>query len=200
MNRLILTAALVSSCFLSHAQSKKIDLQKINTLSEAEAFVKANPNTEAKLFSMISSKDNGELIMPLYQKKPRFTFRIDNYTYRILQVDSALSFRVSYIYLDGKKLSKKEIDSVRNIIMTRYKRGFSFAELASVYSMDGNGSGDTGWFTENQMAKTFETAVRSHKKGEIFTIDTPEENWYHVVLKTYEDNFIKELTILKVKD
>ena len=64
--------------------------------------------------------------------------------------------------------------------------------------MDGNITGDTRWFTENMMVKEFETAVRSHKKGDIFTVDTPSQNWYHVVLKTFDDTYIKKLIILKV--
>jgi parvulin-like peptidyl-prolyl isomerase len=65
--------------------------------------------------------------------------------------------------------------------------------------MDGNPTGDTKWFQEKSMVEEFEKAVRSHKKGEIFIVDTPSQNWYHVVLKTYSDKFTKKLTILKVR-
>ena len=83
--------------------------------------------------------------------------------------------------------------------MSDYKAGTYFPELVMQYNMDGNKEGDTGWFTENMMVKPFEIAVRNHKKGEIFTVDTPQSNWYHVVLKTFDDTYIKTITLIKLK-
>lgn len=68
------------------------------------------------------------------------------------------------------------------------------------YNTDGNPTGETQWFTENAMVKEFETAVKQHKKGEIFTVDTPARQWYHVVLKTFDATYIKTLTILRTNN
>jgi parvulin-like peptidyl-prolyl isomerase len=50
------------------------------------------------------------------------------------------------------------------------------------------------------MVKEFEDAVKGHKKGDIFTVDIPGNKWYHVVLKKFDDTYIKTATILKIKD
>ena len=162
-------------------------------------FIEKNPKANWKVFTIESSSDTSELLLSLYDKKNGFTFKIDNNNYKILQIDSTLSFRVNYIYLNGEKLSKTQIDSLRQEIISRYKDGTSFLDLVQQYNMDGNNTGDTKWFTENMMVKDFETSVRSHKKGDIFAVETPNQKWYHIVLKTYDDTFIRKLTILKTK-
>ena len=137
--------------------------------------------------------------MPLYNKTTNFTFHIDNDSYKILKIDSILSFRVSYIFFDGNQLSAKQVDSLRKEVILQYKAGASFFDLVQQYNMDANISGDTKWFTEGMMVKEFEDAVKRHKKGDIFTVDIPDNNWYHVVLKTFEETYIKKATILKMK-
>jgi hypothetical protein len=180
-------------------QTSNNDLSQIKTTQQAEMFLAKNPQANAKIFSIESGTDTTEILLPLFNKKSGFTFKIDSDNYKILQVDSALSFRVNYIYLDGKQLTKFQIDSLRQEIISSYKKGTSFFDLVQQYNMDGNFTGDTRWFTEGMMVKEFETAVRNHKKGDIFTVYTPGQNWYHVVLKTYDDTFIKKLTILKTR-
>jgi parvulin-like peptidyl-prolyl isomerase len=101
--------------------------------------------------------------------------------------------------LNGDKFSKLKIDSLRQEIISKYKAGTNFFDLVQQYNMDRNFTGDTKWFTENMMIKNFEQAVRNHKKNEIFTVDAPEQNWYHVVLKTFDDTYIKKVTLLKMK-
>ena len=199
MTRQILTLALLLTFYYSFGQTTTINLSQVKTVSQAEAFIDKNPKAEGKLFTIESSIDTSEITVPLYHKKIGFSFKIDNYNFKVLQVDSTLSFRVSYIYLNGEQLSKAQIDSLRQEIITKYKSGVKFFELAQQYNMDGNITGDTRWFSENMMVKEFETAVRQHKKGDIFTVDTPSQNWYHVVLKTFDDTYIKKLTILRTK-
>jgi hypothetical protein len=95
--------------------------------------------------------------------------------------------RVSYIYLDGSKIDFKRIGELRYEIMTFYANGEAFSDLANEYTMDGNKNGDLGWFEEGMMVKDFETAIKAHKKGDIFTVNIPEKKWYYVVLKTFDD-------------
>lgn len=197
--QLFLLTLLFGDCSL-YGQKAETILSKIKNVSEAKSFINNNPRMDAKLFSISRNSDTSEIHLPLYEKKSGFTFEIGNVNYKLLQVDSALSFRVSYIYLNSDQLSKNLIDSLRNVIISKYKAGESFLNLVQQYSMDGNITGDTGWFTENMMVRSFETAVRNHKKGDIFVVDTPDQNWYHVVLKVYDDTFIKKLTILKIKN
>ena len=105
---------------------------------------------------------------------------------------------MNYIYLDGDKFTKSEIDSLRQSIINKYNNGVSFLELSAKYNMDGNLFGDTKWFTKNMMVSEFEEAVIKHKKNDIFIVDKPDYKWYHIVLKTYADTYIKTLTFLKV--
>ncbi len=199
MLKIILSVSVFLFCSFSFGQTASKDLTRVNTVSQAKTFIETNPKASGKLFTLESGSDTSELLLPLYEKKVGFTFRIDNINYKILQIDSTLSFRVNYIYLNADQLSKNQIDSLRQEIISKYKAGTSFYDLVQQYNMDGNTTGDTRWFTENMMVKEFENAVRQHKQGEIFTVDTPAQNWYHVVLKTYNDTFIKTLKLISAK-
>jgi PPIC-type PPIASE domain len=199
MVRLIFTTIQFLFYSFTFGQTKGIDISKIKTVSQAETFISINPKTDSKLFTIESSNDTTEILMPLYNKKLGFTFYIDNIAFKILSIESILSFRVNYIYLNGDKFSKLQIDSLRQEIISKYKAGTNFFDLVQQYNMDGNFTGDTRWFTENMMVKNFEQAVKNHKKNEIFIVDTPEQNWYHVVLKTFDDTYIKKVTLLKTK-
>lgn len=106
---------------------------------------------------------------------------------KAMRVTNCKSMRVSYIYLNGKVLSQERMNSMRAKIIADYKSGKSFADLANENTMDNSKDGDLGWFDEGMMVKTFEDEVKRHKKGDIFTVDIPENNWYYVVLKTYDD-------------
>ncbi len=198
MTRILLIAALCILSSIVNGQIKNAGLSKIKTLSQAEIFVASNPKVKAQIFTLESSTDSTESFIPLYSNKVGFTIRIDKYNYKILEVDSTLSFRVNYIFLSGDKYTKKQADSLRKKIIEEYNTGGDYFKLVRKYNMDGNTTGDTHWFTTNMMVAEFEKAVRSHKKGEIFTVDTPEQNWYHVVLKSFDDTFIKKVTVLKI--
>lgn len=199
MKTVLFTSLLIINHLLLLGQTRTVDLSKVTTPAQAEVYINTHPGSGAKIVRLESGDDTSEILLPLYQQKTGFSFSIADYSYKIISIDSSLSFRVSYIYLDGSKLSKVEIDSLRQEIISKFKGGAAFFELATEYTMDGNLTGDTRWFTANMMVKEFEEAVRGHKQGEIFTVDIPTKNWYHVVLKTYNDTYIKQLYILKVK-
>jgi hypothetical protein len=199
MKQLLLIVMPIFSQALLYGQVNKPDLSKVNTSTEAEAFIQSHPEYEAKLFSIEPGQDLAEISPQIFSRKPGHSFKIGPYSYKIVGIDSTLSFRVSYIYLDGSKYSKTEIDKIRQEIISNYRSGVKFTDLVSKYNMDGNASGDTYWFAEKMMVEEFEKAIRSHKKGDIFTVDMPDQNWFHVVLKTFSDTYIKKLAILKVK-
>jgi hypothetical protein len=198
LNSILTVAALLVCCF-SFGQITNNALSEIKTVAQAEAFIEANPKADAKLLTIESRKDTAKNLLPAYSQKVGSTFSSGDDLCKILEVDSGLSFRVSYVYLSGEQLSKNKIDVLRQEIITKYKSGSSFIELAQKYTMDGNNTGDTNWFTEEMMVKEFEQAVRNHKKNEIFTVDVPSQNWYYVVLKTHDDTFLKKVTVFKVK-
>jgi hypothetical protein len=199
MAKHILTISLFLMYSFSFGQNKQNDLSKIKTVSQAETFISANPKSDGKIFTIESSTDTTEIDKSIFSKKSGFIFYIDKVAFKILSIDSTLSFRANYIYLDGSKFSKNQIDSLRKEIISKFKTGTSFFDLVQQYNMDGNYNGDTKWFTENMMVKSFEEAIKTHKKNEIFTVDTPEQNWYHVVIKSFDNTYIKKVTLLKTK-
>lgn len=174
-------------------------ISKISTTSQAEKLFKKHPELDGQILFPESSKDTNEVTSRFYSEKPGFTFSTDHYTYKLLAIDSVLSFNVSYIYFDGNKYSKKKIDDLRNEIISKYRNGTPFSDLAKQYNMDGNLTGELDWFHENDMVPEFEAQVKAHKKGDIFIVDVPDKNWYHVVLKTHDDVFIKKATIIRIK-
>lgn len=118
---------------------------------------------------------------------------ISFYLNKLRPISSSVSFtncklmRVSYVYLDGSKLNMEEISALRKKIIADYNRGVSFATLANTNTMDNAKDGDLGWFEEGQMEKSLQDEILKHKKGEVFTVDIPANNWFYVVLKTFDD-------------
>lgn len=168
----------VSFLYLTSVSSQ--NFKEINSLEEAENFVKLNP--KAEITTLEVSRDS------LDYYKYRFLEKDIIDKDRIVKTESILSMRVSYIYLDGSKLNINEINKKRQEIIKLYKKDKSFGELVAKYNMDGNiNNGDLGWFNEGVMHKTFEYAVKNHKKNDLFVVDIPENKWYYVVLKTYDD-------------
>jgi hypothetical protein len=180
------------------AQQGNAVFGQIKTVLQAEAFLKKT-KVHGNIFSITSSTDTSQILVPLYNQKIGFQFVIGDSKYKILEMDSVLSFRANYIYLSGEKYSRKEIDSIRMEIISKYQAGENFFQLVQQYNMDANLTGDTKWFSANMMVKEFEDAVRSHRKGDIFTVDMPDLGWYHVVLKTYNTTYIKKATLLAVR-
>ncbi|GAA4302137.1 peptidylprolyl isomerase [Aestuariibaculum suncheonense] len=122
--------------------------------------------------------------------------------YKVLEKNKTPYYRVSYIYLDGNKLSESDIINLRSEIIKKYNNGIPFSYLAKQYSMDdyAKKGGDLGWFTEGKMPMIFETEVINggHGLEDIFSIDIPENNAYYLVLQTHEPKHIAEIKVLKI--
>ena len=183
---------------------KKIlhEVNQVDTEDQIEQLKQLHPDWKIKIIK-INDEDLKE--KPIYRdvvlsKIIQTRNQQETILYKLLSKDSIKRFRVSYIYLDGKKLSKPAIDSLRTEIIRRYNAGTPFAELARQYSMDGNSKngGDLGWFEENIMVPKFEQAVKNHVQGDIFIVDIPITDWYYVVYKSYPDSKILQYKILQV--
>jgi hypothetical protein len=174
-------------------------LNQVHTIEQARQFIRSYPELQGRIFEITSDKDTSDITLPLFDRKPGFTFDIGKDTYRLIDTTSYPEFRVSYIFLDGNQLSMQVIDSIRQEIIRQFNSGTYFFDLVKIYTMDGNPNGDLEWFRENMMMKEFETGVKQHHKNDIFTVDIPEKKWFYVVFKTFDDRQVRQLTFLKTR-
>jgi len=183
----------------SFGQDLNEKIKNIQTADQANEFIKANPKLTGEIIQLNSDKDSSEIAKRIFANKSETAITIEGYTYKVFETNTSFSIRESYIYLNGDKLTLEQIDKIRQTIISKYNSGTAFADLAKEYNMDGNPNCDLGWLSEEMMVKEFSTAVKEHKKGDIFTIDVPSKKWYYVTLKTFDDREVKTYTILKVK-
>jgi parvulin-like peptidyl-prolyl isomerase len=182
------------------AQEMDKKIRKVKTVSDAYTFIKENPAAQAKVITLNSFTDSSETAKKIYEGKLHSTVAIEGHLYKTVYIESSTLLSVHYIYLDTAKLSKNQIDSVRQVIIHKYNNGTPFAELAKEYNMDGNPDSDLKWVAEDMLVTEFSSAVKEHKVGDIFTIDVTAKQWYHVALKTSEDRKVKTYSVLKIKN
>lgn len=192
----ILLLAFFLICSTFFGQDIKEQLKSINTIEEADIFVNTYKNTATQIIKIIPEIEANEVFTKRVKGE---IFTYENSICKIIESRKTIAFRVSYIYLDGNKLSIESINKLRTTILGKYKNGTSFVDLVKEYSMDNSPNGDLGWFAEGIMVSGFETAIKNHKLNDIFTIDIPNEKWYYVTLKTFENKEVQELTVLQVK-
>lgn len=185
------------SAFCQNLQSK---LDKINTIDEANFFIENNKNLNAYLFECNPETDTSTIAIELFGINPHESKTIADTIYKALKIDTFCFIKVSYIYLDGSKLTLKEIEKTRLNILKKYNAGTSFETLVKKFNMDSNRTGELGWERSTYLMQEFSDAVISHKKGDIFTVDIPTEKWYYVTLKTHEHIDAKNYTFLKIKN
>lgn len=173
--------------------------EKIKTQQEAQKFIDANPTLKPTLLHLELGKDTTLIAKRLLRQNKGDVFSVGYVTYLVLDGTEEVNYRANYIFLDGFSLSPAEIDSLKKVILKKDAEGASFEQLSDEYTMDGNTThGDTGWFFgEATMPKEFQDAIQKHKKGDIFFVDVPEQQWHYIVKKTYDDRVKKEITVLR---
>ena len=149
--------------------------------------------SDSLIFPDIIKAKIGDIVLKQYNSNaPKFVMKV-------LKVENEELCKVKYIYLSGGKYSKIEIDSLRALIIKRYNNGEDFEILVKEYTMDNNPTGDLGWFYKGMMVDKFDDAVRKRKKGEIFTVDVEDKNWYYVVLKNHDNKTEKVIKSIMIK-
>ena len=173
--------------------------QKILTVPEAQAYIDANPALKPTLLHLSYGKDSTLIDKRLLRQNKGDIFSVGYVTYKVLEATEKVTYRASYVFLDGSSLSMTEVDSLKKIILQKANAGESFDKLSDEFTMDGNTThGDTGWFFGiEMMPKEFQEAVKNHKKGEIFFVDVADKQWHYIVKKTYEDDGKKDITVLR---
>lgn len=171
-------------------------LKQINKFNELDSLKRAHSKWEIK-GEALSANDTinypflkkvaiGDIIKTSLENRNNQQFLV-----KVLDKEVQKLCRVQYIFLDGEKLSKKEIDSIRTEIHRRVQRGEKFHEMIPEYTMDG-GSGDIGWFSKEMVVSEFYDPIVNKEKGEVFSVSIPKNNWFYIVKKT-EDNIIRNI-------
>lgn len=177
----------------SNLIAQKIDLTAINSIEDAEKYKEINTDRFTIIDYIATTKDS------LNYYKNQLSEKSKTENIKVLEVKPIVAMKVNYIFFYGKTLSKKEIDLKRKEILDLYDKGVSSDELVAKYTMDHNSKpgGNFGWIDDINVEPTFREAVKKHKKGDVFLVDTPELNWYYVVFKLYDD--IEKVAIYYIK-
>ncbi len=172
---------------------------KITTLEQAQKYIDANAQLKPALLHLSHGKDTTLIDKRLLKQTKGDVFHVGYVTYLVLETKESVSYRASYIFLDGSSLTKPEVDSLTKIITDKLSAGATIEQLSDQYTMDGNKThGDTGWFFgEYMVPKELQDAVAKHKTGEIFNVDVPERQWHYIVKKTFDDDIKKDITVLR---
>ena len=173
--------------------------QKIQNMQQAQKYIDANPELKPVILHLSSEKDSLGIDKRLMRQAQGDVFSVGNVTYKVLESKDTTNYRASYIFLDGATYSKSEIDSLKQLIVQKANQGVSFEKLSDQYTMDGNDThGDTGWFFgEYMVPKEFQNAVARQKVGDIFFLDVSDKQWHYIIKKTHEDQYKKEVTVLR---
>ena len=202
---LIFTLSIVLT--LSAQTGFETQLDSIQDETQAMLFIESNKSNKGQIIIFNKEKHNTTLAKDLFKLgdggKKVFKTDVEQTYYKVIEKNDVPHYRVSYIFLDGNKKSIEEINKLRADIISKYKVGFQFKDLAKHYSMDDNNAnrgGDLGWFRTNQMHPDFENTIvnNSYIVDDIFEVDVPEKQWYYVVLKTHDTKMIEEIKVLKI--
>lgn len=206
MNKLLLIFSSLMLSFNFNAQSlKQVTkvLKSVESFDELKALKAKYPNWSISIDKTLLS-DSVAVPAVLTAKKGDLVKKQHNakaptFLVKVLTIEDEELCKVKYIFLDGKKYSKTEIDSIRTIIIQRYTDGEDFEKLVKEYNMDGNPTGDLGWFYQGMMVDEFDKAVRKRLKGEIVNVDVDSHKWYYVVLKNHDNKIEKAINGIKIQ-
>lgn len=178
------------------------DLDSVLNLNQAQRFLKSHPQKGNEIITFNEENHKTNMVRDLFSRgRISVESEMYNTNYKVVERKSIPHYRASYIYLDGSKMNKAEINVTRKKIIQKYHEGIPFSQLANQYSMDNNASrgGDLGWFTEGTYYQEFEDAIiNNHQVNDIFMLDIDERNWYYVILKTFDVKEIREIKALKI--
>jgi hypothetical protein len=168
---------------------KKVEaLKKMTSVNDVVAYTQRNGPTSARLgnFSRLIDSVEYKEIEANYKVGDIFYYKKS--TIKILGNTVEPLSRCQYIVLDGNKMSKSQIDSLRSELLSKFGAGMPFKNLANQFSMEGKlNGGDSGWFHKSRMGDLFCKELTYKKLGEIYLFDNVEKNKYYVVLKTHAE-------------
>lgn len=209
MIKILLSFLLVLCVSFAFAQKDfEKSLDSIQTLDDVTIFLKKNKTIKGKVIVFNREKHNTRMADRIFSMrvgaKRSFEDAPQKTYYKVIEKYNIPYYRVSVVYLDGKRLSMGEINNLRSKVINMYNDGYMFQDLAKQYSMDTSAKqgGDLGWFTDGDLHPEFERQVieGNYRADDIFTIDIPETKSYYVALMTYDKRMIEEAKVLKVTE
>ncbi len=182
------------------------DLLTVENTEQVKLFLESSSNKGGKIIVFNEEKHKTALAEELFQlSKGMLKTVINDYEkiyYKVIEKTKLPYYRVSYIYFDGTKLSINDINMLRDTIIKKHINGAPFDFLAQQYSMDesANKGGDSGWFKEGDNLFDFEKSVTqgNHQLEDVYSVDSPQNNSYYLILQSYEPKFISEIKVLKI--
>ena len=202
---LLLLLFLTASPIFSQRKLKK-ELDSITTTERAEEFLRTHKKRGNKIITFNEEKHKTRLAKEILKMSKGgsklIKNEIENIHYKVIEKNKIVYYRVSYIRLDGSKMSIADIDKLRPRLISQIKEGVPFKDLALRYSMDSNKKqgGDSGWITYGDMLPEFEAKVMNdnYAVDDVFEVDVESNKWYYVVQKTHDQKNITEVKVLKV--
>lgn len=183
------------------------ELDSINTSESAESFLKTHTDIKGKVLTFNKEKHKSTLAKDLFALskggKKSYKTSIGTTHYKVIDRNDVLHYRVSIIEFDTKKWSATEIESMRSSIIASYTSGDKpFEYFAKIYSIDRskNTGGDLGWLKKDEKNPEFETAVNTHQKSDLFSLDDASTGKSYIILKTEDWTPLEEITLLKISE
>ncbi len=183
-------------------QSLVKTLEKTNTVEEALELREKHPEWNVEV---TEAATDGRAPSPVLQRMiDGEVLQLPDSTgpyHKIVSLTEITQYNMRYIYFDPKKLSQESIDAIRKDITKRFLEGQEFATLANQFTMDGStNGGDLGWMNEPDLRPEMISAMKEHKKGQIFPVDIPEENLHYLFLKVQDERTILRMFMVKVSE
>ncbi|TXD85047.1 hypothetical protein ESY86_00390 [Subsaximicrobium wynnwilliamsii] len=209
MFKTLLPAACLLIATATFAQDdfeKSLDL--VQTETDANTFLENNTASEGKVIVFNKEKHKTRLAKELFSlglgAKTYDKNNLQPTYYKVIEKTSTAYYKASVIFFDASVKSLEAINYSRNAIISKYRRGVRFENLARNYSMDQTAkqSGDLGWITKGSLHPKLENAIfeGKHKVNDIFAVDVPETNAYYLVVITEAEKMIDEIKVLKVTE
>lgn len=186
---LIFILAIFSFQSLAQKKEKKVvTLSRINSIEEAEEYVKKNPKARVGRFNRTIDSIEYKEISKNYRVGDIFFGK--KVTYKLLKQESEPIYSCQYIVFDGNQLPKQTIDSLRISLLNQAKNGVPFYSLIETMKRKVNAKGgDSGWFHKERLGTEFVGQLISHNVGDIFLLDDVANQKYYVVYKNANESF-----------
>jgi hypothetical protein len=208
MKHFLCALAFVASS-AAFAQTIEKDFKKIDTPQQAEDYIDGKKrkthrllvfneeNHKTKLAKELISSSKGKTVVTETQFEKTYL--------KVIEKSNDPHYRLQYIFLDGSKMSRKNIENTTKTIVSRHESGLeTFPNLAKKYSMAVNKfqGGDTSWVKLSELPAPLanEDDILNHDIDAVYSVSDVDNNLFYIVKKTHSIRRLKEVKVLRVKE